>query len=147
MARTIVGVIVGYIAMFVLVFVTFTAVFLLMGTEWSFKPASYEASNGWIAMSLIANLIIGIAGGLICAMIAKGGKGPLILAIVVFVLGLALAIPSVMAHNKNANLVRSGNVSQVEAMQNAYEPVWVPFTFPILGAVGVMIGGRLKRQS
>lgn len=147
MARTIIGVVVGYIAMFVLVFATFTVVFLLMGTEWSFKPASFEASNAWIAMSLIANLIIGIVSGLICAIIARGGKGPMILATVVFVLGMALAIPSVLALKKNANLVRSGNVSQVEAMQNAYEPTWVPFTFPILGALGVLIGGRLKRQS
>jgi hypothetical protein len=147
MARKVLGVIVGYIAMFVLVFATFTCVFLLMGTDWSFKPNSFEASNAWIAMSFVANLVIGAIGGLICALIARGGKAPIALAIVVFVLGMLLAIPSVMAHKANANLVRMGNVSQMEAMQKANEPVWVPFTFPILGAVGVLIGGRLKRRS
>lgn len=147
MARTIVGIIVGYITMFVLVFLVFTCVFLLMGTEWSFKPNSFDASNQWIAMSLIANLAIGIIGGLVCALIARGGKAPLILAVVVFVLGLLLAIPAVIAHNAGANLVRTGSTTQMEAMQKAREPIWVPFTFPIIGAVGVLIGGKLKKRN
>jgi len=146
MGRTIVGIIVGYITMFVLVFLTFTCVFLLMGTEWSFKPNSFDASKRWIVMSLVANLIIGIIGGLVCAIIAKGGKAPTILALVVFVLGLLLAIPSLMAQRANASLVRTGAVTQTEAMQKAREPIWVPFTFPIIGAVGVLIGGKLKKK-
>ena len=147
MGRSIIAVIVGYLAMFVLVFATFTCVFLLMGTDWSFKPNSFEASNSWIAMSLVANLVIGIVGGLICALIAKGGKAPMALAIVVFALGLLLAIPSLMARQKNAGEVRTGNVSQMEAMQKANEPVWVPFTFPVIGAVGILIGGKLRRRT
>ena len=147
MARSIIGVIVGYVAMFLLVFATFTGVFLLMGVDWSFKPNSFEASNAWISMSLVANWVIGIAGGLICAAIAKGGKAPIALAIVVLVLGVLLAIPSVIAHKANVNLVRTGNVSQMEAMQKANEPIWVPFTFPILGVIGVLIGGKLKRRA
>jgi hypothetical protein len=146
MARTIIGVMVAYIAMFVLISIVLMGGFLLMGTDWSFKPNSFEASNAWITMGLVANLIIGIVGGLICALIARGGKAPLALAIVVFALGLLLAIPSVVAHKANAGLVRSGNVTQAEAMQKANEPIWVPFTFPVLGAIGVLIGGKLKRS-
>src|SRR5689334_9346138 len=113
MGRIIAGIIVGYITMFVLVFLTFTCVFLLMGTEWSFEPNSFDASNRWIAMSLVANVIIGIIGGLVCALIAKERKAPLILALVVFVLGLVLAIPAVIAHDANPNLVRPRTVTQV----------------------------------
>ena len=146
MARTVIAVIAGYITMFILMFVTFTCAFLLMGTEWSFKPASCEASNAWVAMSLVSGLIISIVAGFICALIARGGKAPVILAVVVFVLGLVLAIPSVIAHQQNAGKVRAGNVTQAEAMQNAVEPIWVPFTFPIIGAVGVLIGGKLRKR-
>lgn len=147
MARTIVAIIVGYITMFVLVFLTFTCVFLLMGTEWSFKPNSFAASNRWIVMSLVANLVIGIIGGLVCALIARGGKAPLVLAAVVFVLGLVLAIPAVVANQANTDSVRTGTVTQVEAMRKAREPLWVPFTFPVIGAIGVMAGGKLRRRS
>lgn len=147
MARTIIAVVAGYLCMFVLVSVTITGVFLLMGAEWSFKPGSFEASNGWIVMSLVANLIIGIIGGFICALIAKGGKAPLVLALVVFALGLAFAVPAVVAHRANADLVRSGTVTFTDAMQKAREPLWVPFTAPIIGAVGVLIGGKAKKRS
>ena len=57
-----------------------------------------------------------------------------------------LAIPAIVGHQTNAGLVRSGNVTQVEAMQKANEPIWVPLTFPVLGAIGVLIGGKLKRR-
>jgi len=147
MARSIVAVIVGYVAMFVLVFATFTCAFLLMGTEGSFKPNSFEASNAWNVMALIANLVIAVIGGFICAAIARGGRAPIALAIVVFALGMLLAIPTLFANKENANRVRTGNISQMEAMQNATQPAWVPFTFPILGAIGVLIGGKLKRSS
>ena len=146
MLRAILAVIVGYVVMFLLVFAAFTCAYLLLGAEQSFKPNSYQASNRWIAMSFAVNIVVGVIGGLICAAIAKGGKAPLALAAVVFVLGLLLAIPAVTGRNEPPK-VRAGNVSQLEAMQNAREPVWVPLTFPITGAIGVLIGGRLKRRS
>jgi len=146
MARTIVAVIAGYITMFVLVSATIMCTFLLMGAEWAFKPNSFDASNGWIVMSLVANLVIGIIGGIVCAIIAKGRKAPAILALVVFALGLLFAIPALVANRANTNVVRTGNVTLTEAMQNAREPVWVPFTFPIIGAVGVLIGEKLKNR-
>ena len=147
MARSIVAVIVGYVTMFVLVFATFTGAFLLMGTEGSFKPNSFEASNAWNVMALIGNLVIAVIGGFICAAIARGGKAPIALAVVVFALGMLLAIPTLFANKENANRVRPANISQMEAMQNATQPAWVPFTFPILGAIGVLIGAKLKRSS
>ena len=146
MVRTIIAVVVGYITMFVLVSATFIGVFLLMGVEWSFKPGSFEASNAWNVMALVANFLIAIVGGFVCAVIAKGGKAPLALAILVFVLGLLFAVPSLFANKANANLARSPNLSTVEAMQHATQPAWVPFTFPVLGAIGVLIGGKLKRR-
>jgi hypothetical protein len=59
---------------------------------------------------------------------------------------MLLAIPSVISHQTNAGRVRAGNVTQAEAMQNATEPLWVPFTFPVIGAIGVLIGGKLKKR-
>ncbi len=147
MARSIIAVIAGYVVIFLLVSATFIGVFLLMGVEWSFKPNSFEASNAWNVMALIANFLIAAVGGFVCALIAKGGKAPLALAIVVFVLGLIFAVPTLFANKANANLVRSPNLSTMEAMAHATQPAWVPFTFPVLGAAGVLLGSRLKRVS
>ena len=146
MARAIIAVIVSYILMFVISFCAFTGVYLILHAEGAFKPGSFEASNLWIAIAFGINFVVAVIGGLICAAIAKGGKAPLALAILVFVLGLLLAVPVLMAQKKNAGLVRSGEVPMMEAMQKAQQPVWVHFAFPILVAAGVLIGGKLKRS-
>jgi len=147
MLRAILAVVISYVLMFVLIFITFTCVYLLLGADGAFKPGTYDASNLWLAIAFLVNLVIAIIGGLICAAISKGGKARLGLAIVVFVMGLLLAIPSIMAQKANPNMVRAGNVSNMEAMTRAKEPVWVPLLFPFIGAAGVLIGGKLKRRS
>ena len=49
---------------------------------------------------------------------------------------------------EKANAVRpGGDIPMFEAMQKAKEPRWVPFTFPIIGVIGVLVGGKLKRRS
>ena len=144
MLRAILAVIASYVLMFVLIFLTFTGVYFVLGAGGAFKPGSFAASNRWIAIAFVVNFVVAVMGGLICAAIAKGGKAPIALAAVVFVLGLLLAIPSLMV--QKADAVRIGEVPMFEAMQKAKEPPWVPFTFPIVGAIGVLIGGKLKRR-
>ena len=146
MARSIIAVIVSYIVMFVLVFLTFTGVYLLLGADGAFRPGKYDASHRWLAIAFAVNFVIAIIGGLICAAIAKGGRAPVALAVVVFVLGLLLAIPTIMGYNARPNMIRAGNVSNMEAMQRAKQPIWVPLLFPFVGAAGVLIGGKLKRR-
>ena len=147
MARSIIAVIVSYITMFVLNFLGFVCLYMIVGSNNAFRPHSWLASNRWIAMSFGIILIGGIIAGLLCSVIAKGGRAPLALAAVVLVLGLLLAIPSMAKAKANANMIRLGDVSSQEAAQKAYWPIWTPFTFPFIGAIGVLIGGRLRKRS
>jgi hypothetical protein len=133
--------------MFALTSLGIIGLYLLIGPNHAFKPRSYMASNRWIAMAFGMSFVIAIIGGFLCALIARAGKAPMALAIVVFALGLVLAIPSVIAHRTNPNEVRDGSVSNFEAMKKAKEPIWVPFTSPIIGVVGVLVGSRLKRKA
>ncbi len=97
-------------------------------------------------MSCAFIFVSAIIAGLICAVIAKGGKANLALAIVIIVLGWLLAIPAVMKAKANSGMIRAGNTAQMEAAQKAYWPMWTPFTFPIISAVGVLVGGKLKKR-
>lgn len=146
MARSIIGVIVGYIGMFILNFIGFVTLYAVIGPDQAFQPGLYLASNKWIAISFVIIFITGIIAGLVCALIANGGKAPLALAVVVIVLGILLAVPAVMKANANAKLVRTGDVPSMEAAQKAYWPMWTPFTFPFISALGVLIGGKLKKR-
>ena len=146
MARSIIAVIVSYIIMFVLNFLGFVTLYAVVGETQAFKPRMYLASNRWIAMSFAFIFVSAIIAGLICAVIAKGGKANLALAVVIIVLGFLLAIPAVMKAKANAGMVRTGNTPQMEAAQKAYWPIWTPFAFPIVSAIGVLVGGRLKKR-
>src|SRR5258707_70224 len=139
MLRSALGVIVGYIVMFVLQVIAFMTIYTMMGADWSFKPASYEASTAWTAMQFGVILVTTIIAGLICAAIAKGGKAPLVLAVVVLVLGLALAFASTALRPADTHEVRAGNVPNMEAMSKARYPAWVIFLGPVIGAAGVYL--------
>jgi hypothetical protein len=147
MGRSILGVVVSYVAMFVLAFIAFTCAYLIVGSDVAFKAGIYEASTTWIGIAFLINIVVSIIGGLICELIAKGGRAPLALAIVVVVLGFVVAVLDMNKGKLNAGMVRAASTPQMEAIQKAYWPVWVPFTFPITGAIGVLIGGRLRRRS
>jgi hypothetical protein len=132
--------------MFVLNFLGFVTLYAVVGDTQAFKPRLYLASNRWIAMSFAFIFVTAIIAGLICAVIAKGGRANLAFAVVIIVLGFLLAIPAVMKAKANAGMVRTGPTPQMEAAQKAYWPIWTPFTFPIISAIGVLIGGRLKKR-
>ena len=147
MLRSALAVIVGYIVMFVLQVAAFMTIYTLMGANWSFRPASYEASTRWTVMQFGVILVTAIIAGLICAAIARGGKATLALAAVVLVLGLALACASTAWRPSDTHEIRTGNVPNMEAMSKARHPAWVIFLGPVIGAVGVLIGGKLKRRA
>jgi hypothetical protein len=147
MARSIIGVIVAYVAMFILNILAFVGLYVVVGPDHAFKPHRYLASNRWIAITFALLLVTGVLAGLICAAIARGGRAPLALAVVIIVVGLLLAIPSVMKARANSEMIRMGHDSWKEAMNKAYWPVWAPFMLPFPSAIGVVIGGRLKKRS
>ncbi len=147
MLRAIIAVIVSYILMLVLFFAGIMCLFAFVGSEWGFKPGKFEASNRWLSAVMLLDFVIAIIAGLICALIAKGGRAPLALAILTLVLGISLAFPALSKQKTNSSLVRAGGVSQMEAMQKAYNPTWAAFAFPIVAAIGILIGGKLRRRS
>lgn len=146
MLRAILAVVVSYVIMLVLAFIGFACAFLIVGPEIAFKPGLYEASTTWIGIAFVINIVDALIGGFLCALIAKGGKAPLALAVVVIALGLVVAFADMNKGKMNAGLLRTANTPQMEAIQKAYWPVWVPFAFPFTGALGVLIGAKLKRS-
>src|SRR5260221_8496717 len=92
MLRSVLGVIIGYIVMFILNVAAFMTIYTIVGPDWSFKPGSYQASTRWTVMQFAVILVCAILAGLVCALIARGGKAPLVLAAVVLVLGIVLGV-------------------------------------------------------
>src|SRR5215212_9823272 len=125
MLRNIGGVILSYITFALLIFLTFSVAYLLMGAGAAFKPETYEPSNLWLVTSTALGLIASVVSGYVCASIARGKRAPLALALLVIVVGLLSAVPVLRAANQGRErLTRPVEVSNMEAMQNAVQPVW-----------------------
>ncbi len=147
MARKIIGVIVGYIAMTATIFITFTLLYFILGAEGSFQPGNYQVSTTWLILSTILGLIAAVIGGLVCVIIAKDRKIAIWLAGLVLVLGIIFSITGLNAPEAETNKVREGNVENMEAMQNAKQPPLALILNPIIGALGVIAGSRLKKSN
>jgi hypothetical protein len=145
--RSALGVIGGYILMFVLQVVAFMTIYTAMGADWSFEPASYQASTRWTVMQFVVIFVTAAIAGLACALIARGGKAPLVLAAVVLVLGFALGVLGTAMRPADTHEVRVGNVANMEAMSKARHPMWVVFLGPVVAAVGVVAGAKLNRRT
>lgn len=144
MLRATGAVLAGYAVMFLSVFLTFSGLYLTIGADGAFEPGTYDVSVLWLVCSTVLNIVAALAGGLVCALIAHGGRAPGALAALVLLLGLAMAIPVVNA--PPASELRSAAVPNMEAMMKARTPVWVALTNPLIGAVGALAGAALRRQ-
>jgi|ERR1043166_5781646 FtsH-binding integral membrane protein len=143
MVKSIVGVIVGYIAVTLFAFAVCTCAYLGLGVERVFEPESYDVSTIWIVIMIGVALVGGVLGGLICAAISKSKGACMAFAIVILVVGIIAAVVTGM--KEHPTTPRSGDVSNLEAMTKAQTPAWLCYVNPALGAVGVMLGARMKK--
>lgn len=145
MGRAIGSVIAGYVVMVLAVFAAMSLAYVVLGSEGSFKAGSYEVSGAWLVVTFVVGLIAAVAGGFACAVIARSATPPKVLAAVVLVLGLAMAMPALTSSDAGVDTVREGEVAMFDAMQEASQPNWVLLLNPLIGAVGVLLGARLRR--
>jgi len=143
MGRNILAAIVGYVAMFVVVFVTFSVAFMIIGVERSYQSGSYEVSMLWILVSLVLSLAAALVGGCVCKSIAKNDTAVKMLAGFVLVLGLVMAIMQMMGERPSDP--RPADVPVMEAAAKSWQPAWVGFVVTLIGVGGVLYAGRLKK--
>jgi len=146
MVRNILGVVLGYVAMFAFVFITFTILYFILGADGSFESGTYEVSLIWIIMSFILGLAAALLGGYLCIVMSKNQKAALVLAGIVLVLGIIMAIPALKDSSNEVQEMRNADVPNMEAMQKAKQPPIVLLLNPIIGALGVFAGSKLRKE-
>lgn len=142
MLKSILAVVVSFIVMAIFSFAAFTCAYLGLGVERVFEAESYDVSTIWIVIMIALALIGGILGGLICAAISKSMGVCKVFAGIVLALGLLSAILTTMKERPDT---RSGDVPNFQAMEKAQTPLWLCLLNPVLGAVGVLLGARMKK--
>ena len=145
--RTFAGVIVGYIVMVIGVFVTLGGAWLVLKADGAFLEApSWEPSTTWTVASLVLGLGVAIMGGFVCVMIAvKGSKAPIALAVFVVIMGaISAAVQLAKQNSAEPPPPRTAETTMFEAIQSAQVPMLSLIGNPIVGAIGALIGARLR---
>ena len=132
----------GYILMFVVLFATLTAMYFGLGSERTFLPGSYAVTPLWIAVFCFFQFDSGLAAGVVVSKLSRDRKVPLILAAMTLVLGIVMALPTVLGTVQDA-VPRSESLTNLDAMMQAQTPVWIQLIAPALAALGVTAGAML----
>ncbi|HSV61790.1 MAG TPA: hypothetical protein VLH83_00475 [Chthoniobacterales bacterium] len=146
MLKSIVAIIVSYIAMFVIFMAIFTCLYFVLGVERVFQADSYEVSMLWIALTLVIGFVVSMFSGYLCAAISNSWRTCQVFALIVFVLALIQCFSAVRRINPDAPNTRAGEVGMFDAMSLAVTPMWLHFANPIISGAAVLIGARLKRR-
>lgn len=149
MLSAIVAVVVSYLSMGLLLFVALTGAYLAMGADRAFQPGTYDVSGLWIAVMFAVGFAAAFIGGVICRGIAKSAGPVRALMFVVFILGAMQAVGVALTDPPEGEAaVRSGDVSNLDAMSTAQTPLWIAIANPIVGVAGIALGGlRPQRRS
>lgn len=141
MLRAIVGVIASYVVMAIIIAIVFIGLFLALGVERVFQTDSYEVSPLWLVISIAISVGSAVVGGYVCAAISRSMRACQVLALIILVLGIILCLPRM----REDPHVRAGDVPTLQVMKLAQVPAWMHVLTPVLGAVGVLLGARLRK--
>lgn len=145
MLKSIIAVIVSYVVMVVFLFAVFSLVYLGMGTERAFQAGTYVVTPLWLALAVVISFLGAMLGGYVCAGISKSKRTCQVLAGIVFVAGILVCSSAMRADP--APRVRAGDVPNLQAMQQAQSPTWMHILSPVIGAMGVLLGSRMKMRA
>lgn len=146
MLKSILAIIVSYVAMFVLFMAVFTGLYFALGIERVFQTDSYEVSILWIIVTLIGAFLGTMFAGYLCFAISQSWRTCQVFALIVFLLALVQCF-SALKRNPDAPNVRAGEVGYLDAIGLAVTPLWLHFVNPLVSGAGVLLGARMKRRA
>ena len=147
MVRVVLGVIVGYLVAAIVSMIGIVVVWSILGASGAFKTGTVEASTPWSIGVLAGGFVAAIVGGLVAAVVggARAGTAVKALAGLILILGFAMAALQLAAPKPEPPDKDSATFTFMEAGQYARSPNWYNFSLPVIGAIGVLIGGGLRK--
>lgn len=145
MARNILAAIGGYIVMVIIVLLGITVAWMALGPAGAFAGEGPAPSTAWMAGNLVSGFVAALAGGWAASRLGSSATAVKILLGLVLVLGLITAVTSMGATGNPIDKPVT-ELSFMEAGAYAVQPAWYNWIIPLVGAIGVWIGGDKGRR-
>lgn len=129
----------GYVVMFATLFVAFSILWVVLGPQGSFRPESWEVAPAWVVAAVVLGLLAAVVGGWVCAKTGATRRAIHILIGIIVLMAVVSALPDATVVTE----ARTPDVTMFEAMSRARQPGWLLVVNPLIGILGVALGGRL----
>ncbi len=138
--RSVLAVLAGYASMAIPTMAVFAVSAYAFSRE-VLMPADQARAPVWFSLGI---MFVGLActtlGGFVCAKVARSRAPVLVFAAIVLVYGIVSAIDN---ERKPEPGLGVAEILILEAIAHSKEPTWLAFGNPIVGTLGVLLGGRL----
>mgnify|MGYP000341087423 CR=1 FL=1 len=145
MLRTILAVVVGYIAMFIVIAAGLSVAYLTLGPDWAYQEGTYEITMQWAILMLAFGLVAAVLAGIVCALIAKRSRNAVFALMAAIVVLGALSAGFQLMQAPPEDITRAADDSVTDAANKARQPAWTLIANPIIRAAGVFLGASLLR--
>lgn len=127
------------------VMATMSLAWKVAGQDFAFRPGTTHVTAGWIAVSMVLSFVGAYLGGSFARRLGRERGQAAVggLAVLVLVMGLVSAFLGLGAERPQPE-GSVENLSMVEASAYAIQPVWYHFVIPVVGAAGILLGGRRR---
>lgn len=138
MGRLILGIVAGYLVMTIWIMATVSLTWKMVGPEF--------ATMGWIAINIPLSFIGAYLGGSFAQRLGRDRGQAAVggLAILVIIFGLVSAFIALFGDAPEPAVTNPDGLTMAEASAGAIQPMWYNFVIPIVGAAGILLGGRRR---
>ncbi len=148
MLRNILAAIVGYFVMVVGVMAGIGVAWAILGGQGAFAGEGPHPSGLWITINVVLGFLTAMLGGWVALKLGRSYGAVKILIGIILALGIGLALAAHFSTEEIPTAEKPvAEMSFFEAGHYAVPPAWYNWVIPIVGAVGVCLGGRDRSPS
>jgi hypothetical protein len=145
--RVAVAAVVGYIAYFVWIAVTFSILWIAAGASFAYHPGTTRVTTGWLLVATPVSLIGAALCGWLATKIAKRDTGAKALAVVMLVVGIACGVRNMTLDHSLPPGKTPATLSAQDAAEFSIQPNWYNFAMAVATAVAAYAAGRKRGAS
>jgi hypothetical protein len=142
--RIVLAVVAAFLFMSIFVFVLSIAPWYLLGIDHVLESGRFDTAVWVDIYSIVVAFVGALLGGIIARKVGGSATAVFALAVIGFAGGVVNAVGQ---RSKPEPGPRDGGSTVMQAVTARKEPIWLALSIPVLGVIGVLVGGQRAAES